>query len=118
MSKENDGYCIERQVSSVLSKANKSELETFTLRNLGSLVGVLIFFILVVLSPAICSARDDHVIVRDSSGNVVETKDRHGNETIVRDRSGDLIRTEGYNRWGSKIIRDREGNVIGTEDRD
>jgi hypothetical protein len=118
MSKENDTNYLGPGLSSVLSSWGKSELETLTRQFRGSLMGVAVFFSVVLLLPAICLAHDDHVIVRDRSGNVVATKDRFGDETIVRDRSGNVIGTEEYDRGGNKIIRDSAGNVIGTEDRD
>ena len=56
-------------------------------------------------------------VVRDRYGNLVETREKHGDDTTVRDRYGNISRTE--QRHGRQtIIRDRNGNIIGTEDVD
>jgi YD repeat-containing protein len=78
------------------------------------LIGVIIFMLL----PVVCLCSDRSVTVRDRYGNIVETKDQHGNDTTVRDRSGNITRTEEYDGQGRKTIRDRSGNMIGTEDVD
>ena len=74
--------------------------------------------IILILLPLVSSASDRSVTVRDRYGNIVETKDRYGDETVVRDGSGNITRTEHYDSQGHKSIRDRAGNIIGTEDRD
>lgn len=78
------------------------------------LIGAIIFMLL----PVVVLSSDRSVTVRDRYGNIVETKDRHGNDTTVRDRSGNIIRTEEYDTQGQKTIRDHSGNIIGTEDVD
>ncbi len=77
-------------------------------------IGLIIFMLL----PVIGLSSDRSVTVRDRSGNIVETKDRHGNDTVVRVRSGNITRTEEYDGQGQKTIRDRSGNITGTEDID
>ena len=79
---------------------------------------IVIIGIIFSLLPVVSSASDRSVIVRDRSGNTVETKDWYGDDTIERDRSGNITRTEHYDGQGQKTIRDRAGNIIGTEDRD
>ena len=79
---------------------------------------VIIIGIILALLPVVSPASDRSVIVRDRSGNIVETKDWYGDDTIVRDRSGNITRTEHYDGQGQKTIRDRAGNIIGTEDRE
>ena len=78
------------------------------------LIGAIIFMLL----PVVGLSFDRSVTVRDRYGNIVETKNRHGNDTTVRDRSGNISRTEEYDGYGRKTIRDRSGNLIGTEDVD
>ena len=77
---------------------------------------VIIIGIILALLPVVSPASDRSVIVRDRSGNTLETKDRYGDDTTVRDRSGSIARTEHYDGQGQKTIRDRAGNIIGTED--
>ena len=79
---------------------------------------IIVTCIIVALTTAVSMASDRGVIVRDRYGNIVETKDRYGDDTTVRDRSGNIIRTEEYDGQGQKTIRDRAGNIIGTEDRE
>ena len=79
---------------------------------------IVIIGIIFSLLPVVSTASDRSVTVRDRSGNIVETKDRYGDDTTVRDRSGSITRTEHYDGQGQKTIRDRAGNIIGTEDRD
>jgi hypothetical protein len=81
-------------------------------------VKIVIICIIFTLLSVVSSASDRSVIVRDRYGNIVETKDRHGDDTTVRDRYGNIIRTEEYNRYGGKTIRDCDGNIIVTEERD
>ena len=77
---------------------------------------VFVVAIMFMLLPVVGLSSDRSVTVHDRYGNIVETKDRHGNDTTVRDRSGNIIRTEEYDGQGQKTIRDRSGNIIGTED--
>ena len=77
---------------------------------------IIVAAIIFTLLPIVSSSSDRSVIVRDRSGNTVETKDWYGDDTTVRDRSGSITRTEHYDGQGQKTIRDRAGNIIGTED--
>jgi hypothetical protein len=79
---------------------------------------IIVACIIVALATVVSMASDRGVIVRDRYGNIVETKDRQGDDTTVRDRYGNITRTEEYDRYGGKTIRDRYGNIIGTEERD
>jgi hypothetical protein len=79
---------------------------------------VVVVALIFILLPAPGLSSDHDVTVRDGYGNIVETKDRHGNDTTVRDRYGNITRTEEYDGQGQKTIRDRSGNIIGTEDLD
>jgi hypothetical protein len=74
----------------------------------------IVFTLLQVASFA--SDRSTHV--RDRYGNLVETKEKHGDETTVRDRYGNISRTERHEGQGLATIRDRQGNLIGTEEAD
>ena len=78
---------------------------------------IVIAIIILTLLPIVILASDRSVTVRDKYGNIVETKDRYGDDTTVRDRYGNITRTERY-EGRQKIIRDRNGNIIGTEDVD
>ncbi len=79
---------------------------------------VFVVALIFMLLPVVGLCSDRSVTVRDRYGNIVETKDRDGNDTVVRDRSGNITRTEEYDGQGRKTIRDRSGNIIGTEDVD
>ncbi len=81
-------------------------------------MNVIIIGLIFALLPVVSSASDRGVIVRDGYGNILETKDRYGDDTTVRDRYGNIIRTEEYDRYGGKTIRDSDGNIVGTEERD
>ncbi len=78
---------------------------------------VIVAAIILTLLPIVSSASDRNTIVRDSYGNIVETRDRFGNDTTVRDRDGNITRTEQI-EGRQKIIRDRFGNIIATEEAD
>ena len=118
MSKKNVTNRAMTVVSSVSSNRGKPELETCNRKKRGCRVNFFFIGIILALLPVVSSASDRSVIVRDRSGNTVETKDWYGDDTIVRDRSGNITRTEHYDGQGQKTIRDRAGNIIGTEDRD
>ena len=78
---------------------------------------IIVAIIILTLLPIVILASDRSSTVRDQYGNIVETKDRYGDDTTVRDRYGNITRTEQY-EGRQKIIRDRYGNIIGTEDHD
>jgi hypothetical protein len=59
---------------------------------------VFVVAIILVLLPVVVISSDRSITVRDRYGNIVETKDRHGNDTTVRDRSGNIIGTEDVDR--------------------
>jgi hypothetical protein len=80
-----------------------------------TIVPAIIFTLLPIISFS--ADNDRSTTVRDRYGNIVETKDRHGNDTTVRDREGNITRTEQY-EGRQNIIRDRFGNIIGTKDVD
>jgi len=63
---------------------------------------IVIIGIIFSLLPVVSTASDRSVTVRDRYGNIVETKDRYGDDTTVRDRSENIIRTEEYDRYGKK----------------
>ncbi len=71
---------------------------------------VIVAAIILTLLPVVSFASDRSVQVRDRYGNLVETRERHGDETTVRDRYGNITRTERY-EGRQKIIRDRNGNM-------
>ncbi len=118
MSKRNVTNRVMAIVYSVMSRRGKPELEICNRKKRGVKVKVILIGIILALLPVVSSASYRSVTVRDRYGNIVETKDRYGDDTTVRDRSGNITRTEEYDRQGGKTIRDREGNIIGTEDRD
>ncbi|MFH0959235.1 MAG: hypothetical protein V1897_11080 [Pseudomonadota bacterium] len=118
MSKKNNTNRVMTVVSSVSSNWGKSELEICNRKKRGFKVNFFLIGIILALLPVVSSASDRSVIVRDRSGNTLETKDWYGDDTIVRDRSGSITRMEHYDGQGQKTIRDRAGNIIGTEDRD
>jgi DNA-binding protein len=118
MSKKNVTNRVLAVVSSVSSSRGKPELEICNRKKRGFKVNFFLIGVILALLPVVSSASDRSVIVRDRYGNIVETKDRYGDDTTVRDRSGNIIRTEEYDQFGGKSIRDREGNIIGTEERD
>lgn len=74
----------------------------------------IILLILAVLIALPCYAQQ--TVYRDRYGNVVETRQRQGNEYVYRDRYGNTAGTERY-EGGRKVYRDRFGNVEYTEDR-
>ena len=78
---------------------------------------IIVAIIILILLPIAILASDRSSTVRDQYGNIVETKDRYGDDTTVRDRYGNITRTEQY-EGSQKIIRDRNGNIIGTEEHD
>ncbi len=78
------------------------------------LIAVAIIFSLL---PVISFSSDRSTQVRDRYGNLVETKERHGDDTTVRDRYGNINRTE-QREDRQRVIRDRNGNIIGTEEVD
>ena len=78
---------------------------------------IIIAIIVLTLLPTVIFASDRSTTVRDQYGNIVETKDRYGDDTTVRDRYGNITRTEQY-EGSQKIIRDQSGNIIGTEEHD
>ena len=78
---------------------------------------IIVAIIMLTLLPIVILASDRSTTVRDQYGNIVETKDRYGDDTTVRDRYGNITRTEQY-EGSQKIIRDRFGNIIGTEEAD
>ena len=118
MSKKNGTNRVMTVVSSVMSHRGKPELEICNRKKWGFKVNFFLIGIILALLPVVSLASDRGVIVRDRYGNIVETKDRYGDDTTVRDRYGNIIRTEEYDRHGGKTIRDSDGNIIGTEDRD
>ena len=75
------------------------------------IVAAIIFTLLSVVS----FASDRSSQVWDRYGNLVETKERHGDDTTVRNRYGNHTRTE-QSEGRQKIIRVRNGNIIGTEE--
>jgi hypothetical protein len=75
------------------------------------IVAAIIFTSLSVVS----FASDRSSQVRDRYGNLVETKEIHGDDTTVRDRYGNISRTE-QREGPQKVIRGRNGNIIGTEE--
>jgi hypothetical protein len=79
------------------------------------IVAAIIFTLLPIISFS--ADNDRSTTVRDSYGDVAETRDRYGDDTTVRDKYGDIIRTERYED-GQTIIRDGVGNIIGTEEND
>ena len=78
---------------------------------------IIVAIIMLTLLPIVILASDRSTTVRDQYGNIVETKDRYGDDTTVRDRYGNITRTEQY-EGSQKIIRDQSGNIIGTEEHD
>ena len=78
---------------------------------------IIVAIIILTLLPIVILASDRSSTVRDQYGNIVETKDRYGDDTTVRDRYGNITRTEQY-EGSQKIIRDQSGNIIGTEEHD
>jgi hypothetical protein len=118
MSKKNNTNRVMTVLSSVMAHRGKSELEICIRKKRGLKVNFFLIGIILALLPIVSSASYRSIIVRDRSGNTVETKDWYGDDTIVRDRSGSITRTEHYDGQGQKTIRDREGNIIGTEERD
>ena len=78
---------------------------------------VIVAAIIFTLLPTVGLSADHSTTVRDSYGDVAETRDRYGDDTTVRDKYGDIIRTEQL-EGRQKIIRDRFGNIIGTEEVD
>lgn len=78
---------------------------------------VIVVAIIFGLLPLVSFSSDRDTQVRDRYGNLVETKERRGNETTVRDRYGNINRTEQH-EGRQNIIRDRNGYIIGTEDVD
>ena len=78
---------------------------------------VIVVAIIFTLLPIVSFASDRSSQVRDRYGNLVETKERHGDDTTVRDRYGNISRTE-QREGRQKVVRDRNGNIIGTEDVD
>lgn len=78
---------------------------------------IIVAIIMLTLLPIVIFASDRSSTVRDQYGNIVETKDRYGDDTTVRDRYGNITRTEQY-EGSQKIIRDQFGNIIGTEEHD
>lgn len=50
--------------------------------------------IILTLLPLVSFAADRDTQVRDRYGNLVETKERHGDDTTVRGRYGNITRTE------------------------
>ena len=69
---------------------------------------VIVPAIICTLLPIVSLSADRSVTVRDRYGNIVETRDRFGNDTAVRDRDGNITRTEQL-EGRQKIIRDRNG---------
>jgi hypothetical protein len=119
MSKKNVTNRAMTVVYPVSSNRGKPELETCNRKKRGCTVNFFLIGIILALLPVVSSASDPSVIiVRDRYGNIVETKERYGDDTTVRDRYGNIIRTEEYDGQGQKTIRDRAGNIMGTEDRD
>jgi hypothetical protein len=59
---------------------------------------VFVVALILMLLPVVVLSSDRSITVRDRYGNIVETKDRHGNDTTVRDRSGNIIGTEDVDR--------------------
>jgi len=78
------------------------------------IIAVAIIF---TLLPLVSFSSDRSIEFRDRSGNLVDTKERHGDDTTVRDRYGNINRTE-QREGRQKVIRDRNGNIIGTEEVD
>lgn len=73
-----------------------------------------ILLLLAVTTAIPCYAQQ--TVYRDRYGNVVETRDRQGNEYVYRDRYGNATGTGRY-EGGRRVYRDRYGNVEYTEDR-
>ncbi len=63
---------------------------------------IIVSCIIVALATVVSVASDRNVTVRDRYGNIVETKDRYGDDTTVRDRYGNITRTEEYDGQGQK----------------
>ena len=59
---------------------------------------VFVVALILMLLPVVVLSSDRSITVRDRYGKIVETKDRHGNDTTVRDRSGNIIGTEDVDR--------------------
>lgn len=71
---------------------------------------------MLVLLPAMAWAADSGV-VRDGSGNLVESWSRKGDRIEIRDRDNNLSRQ--MRRQGERIeIRDGSGNLVGEMRRD
>jgi hypothetical protein len=78
---------------------------------------VVVAAIIFTLLPLVSLASDQNVQFRDRYGNLVETREKRGDDTTVRDRYGNITRTE-QREGRQKIIRNRNGNIIGTEEAD
>ena len=78
---------------------------------------VIVAAIILTLLTVFGFASDRSSQAGERYGNLVGTKDRHGDDTTVLDRYGNITRTERH-EGRQKIIRDRYGNIIGTEDVD
>ena len=72
--------------------------------------------ILIVVLAVALPCFGQQTVYRDRYGNVVETRERQGNEYTYRDRYGNTTGTERY-EGGRKVYRDRFGNVEYTEGR-
>jgi hypothetical protein len=61
---------------------------------MGGEMKVIVAAIIFTLLSVVSFASDRSSQVRDRYGNLVETKERRGNETTVRDRYGNMDGTE------------------------
>ena len=73
---------------------------------------IILIIILAVAPPCF----GQQTVYRDRYGNVVETRERQGNEYTYRDRYGNTTGTERY-EGGRKVYRDQYGNVEYAEER-
>lgn len=70
--------------------------------------------LLVMAFPAIADK-----IVRDRSGNIIETRENRGTSTIVRDQYGNIIGFRDYDSSANDVVvRDPNGNPDRYEDGD
>lgn len=74
----------------------------------------LVMMILIFLLPTGALAAGG--TIRDGSGNLVETWNRHGDRIEIRDKDNNLTRQ--LHKRGDRIeIRDGQGNLIGEQQR-
>ncbi|MHB8205114.1 MAG: hypothetical protein ACYDHG_15595 [Desulfomonilaceae bacterium] len=63
--------------------------------------------IILTLLPVLGFTSDSSSQVRDRYGNLVETKDRHGDETSVRDYYGNITRNNSRKSHAIVILKNR-----------